>query len=159
MCPATTSTAMPSGNLHPVTMTLRSEPSELSETMRSSLRSRRNRRPTVAVSSDARCGDCFCGLTICLFTRFVSAPSSSIVGRAADDVDVVGNSDSKSWLSAVTPSNLDPRPFDQGPLLGQAEELRAVAAEPGRGDEQIPPPCRHRRLRTLRQFDLRQEIR
>jgi hypothetical protein len=72
------------------TMTLRSEPSELSETMRSSLRSRRNSRPTVTVSPCARGGFDPCELTMCFSpsnrveserrARFMSSPRDSIVG-------------------------------------------------------------------------------
>ena len=41
----------------------------ISETTRLSLRSRRNRRPTVAVSLDARCGARFCELTKCFHSK------------------------------------------------------------------------------------------
>jgi hypothetical protein len=42
--------------------------------------------------------------------RFTSAPSNSIVVRAADDVDVVGNSDRRQGLSALTTSPRQPPP-------------------------------------------------
>src|SRR6476619_2610231 len=85
-----------------------------SETTRLSLRSRRNRRSTVALSPGARCGFCLCELS-CAFTpgnplesepgaRFTSAPSNSIVERAADAVDVIDDSDRQRGLSAETPS-------------------------------------------------------
>src|SRR5438034_3980096 len=57
MCPASTSTAMPSGSRHSVTMTLRSEPSGFSESTRLPLASRTNKRPIVARPTDA-CSDC-----------------------------------------------------------------------------------------------------
>src|SRR3954451_16735344 len=112
MCPAATSTAMPSGNLHPVTMTSRSEPSDLSETMRSSLSPRRNRRPTVAFSPDARCDDCFSELTMCFHPKYSVGPvpdsplrqAIPLLGSAADAVDVLGDSDLRQGLSAKTPS-------------------------------------------------------
>src|SRR5580700_1674640 len=116
MCPAASSTTMPSGYLHSVTMTLRSEPSGFSETTQSSLRSRRNRWPTVALSPDARRGFCICELTMCPYSRyqlgsepgarFTSEPRKFIVARSADAVDVTGNSDRQRGLSAVTTSSL-----------------------------------------------------
>src|SRR6202035_303614 len=114
MCPAATSTTMPSGYLHSVTMTLWSEPSGFSDTTVLSLRSRRNRWPTVALSPDARRGFCICELTMCPYSRyqlgsepgarFTSEPRISIVARPSDAVDVTGNSDRQRGLSAVTTS-------------------------------------------------------
>src|ERR1700744_6061666 len=66
MCPAVTSTAMPSGYLHSVTMTLRSEPSGFSETTRSLLSSKRNRRPAADLLPDGCSATGVCELTICL---------------------------------------------------------------------------------------------
>src|ERR1700753_1881666 len=98
MCPAATSTAMPSGYLPSVTTTLRSAPSGFSETTQSSLRSRRNRRPNVALSPDTRGGSCTRELTMCLApnhqlqhesdTGFTAVSSNSIVKHAAEPVDV-----------------------------------------------------------------------
>src|ERR671923_2379095 len=52
MCPASTSTTMPSGCRQPVTMTFWSEPSAFSEKTRPPLKSRTNRRPMVALLPD-----------------------------------------------------------------------------------------------------------
>src|SRR6201995_833989 len=103
MCPAATATAMPSGYLHSVTMTLRSAPSGFSETTQSSLRSRRNRRPNVALSPDTRGDSGTRELTMCLTpnhqlehesdTGFIPARSNSIVKPVADVVDVTVDSD------------------------------------------------------------------
>src|ERR1700747_1528751 len=108
MCPAAISTAMPSGYLHSVTRILRSEPSGLSETTRSSLRSRRNRRPAVALSLDSPCGFGVCELTMCLTpgNQLGSEPDAgftdSIVELAADVADVPGDSDRRRRLCALT---------------------------------------------------------
>src|ERR1700739_2919072 len=97
MCPAATSTAMPSGYLHSVTRILRSEPSGFSETTRSSLRSRRNRRPTVALSADTPCGFGICELTMCLTpgNQLGSEPDAeftdSILALAAAGAAAIGD--------------------------------------------------------------------
>src|SRR5271166_1621344 len=56
-------------------------------------------------------------------------------------------------------SNLDPRPHDQGSVLGQTEGLGSVGAQVRRGDEEIRTPCGHGPCLSLYQLDLRQEIR
>src|ERR1700722_7029759 len=126
MCPAAASITMPSGYLHSVTMTLWSEPSGFSETTHSSLRSRRNRRPTMAVSPDARCGFCICDLTMCTpgnqlgYERdagFTPVRSNSIVERAAAVVDVTVDSDRQRRLSAVTlPQRVWKTPMVDAPI-------------------------------------------
>src|SRR6202000_2728058 len=102
MCPAATSTATPSGYLQSVTMTLRSEPSGFSETTRSLLSSRRNKRPIVR-SPDARFSFEIGELTICLNSRysvgsepdteFTAVRGNSIVEQPEDPVDVFGDRD------------------------------------------------------------------
>src|ERR1700732_3960970 len=74
MWPASTSTAMPSGSRHSVTMTLRSEPSGFTESTRLPLASRTNSRPIVARPTVA-CFDCE-DLSCAMFCPF-------IVNRAA----------------------------------------------------------------------------
>src|SRR5207248_11454137 len=71
MCPASTSTAMPSGIRQSVTMTLRSEPSGFTESTRLPLASRTNSRPIVARSTDA-CSDCE-DLSCVMFYPFIVA--------------------------------------------------------------------------------------
>src|SRR5262245_9759147 len=69
MCPASTSTATPSGSRHSVTMTLRSEPSGFTESTRLPLASRTNKRPVEAPPTDA-CSD-FEDLSAVMFCPFI----------------------------------------------------------------------------------------
>jgi hypothetical protein len=151
------STTMPSGYLHSVTMTLWSEPSEFSETTRLSLRSRRNRRPTVAVSPDARCGACFGELTMYFHSKWsVGIRAQRPISLLRQAIPSLRDSPKMSmWLTttigsegcpAMTPSNLDPRAHDHGPVFGQAEGLGGVGAQVTQGDEEIPTPRGHGRL-------------
>src|SRR5437764_1181437 len=86
MCPASTSTAMPSGIRQSVTMTLRSEPSGFSESTRLPLASRTNSRPIVARPTDA-CSDCE-DLSCVMFCPFIVSRAASAglhtQGRAID---------------------------------------------------------------------------
>src|SRR6266436_8460564 len=86
MCPASTSTAMPSGSRHSVTMTLRSEPSGFSDSTRLPLASRTNSRPIVARPTDA-CSDCE-DLSCVMFCPFIVSRAASAglhtQGRAID---------------------------------------------------------------------------
>src|SRR3954447_17554081 len=75
MCPAWTSTAMPSGSRHSVTMTLRSEPSGFSDSTRLPLASRTNSRPTMARPTDA-CSDCE-DLSCVMFCPFIASRAAS----------------------------------------------------------------------------------
>src|SRR5262245_24997054 len=63
MCPASTSTATPSGLRQPVTIVFASEPSGFMEKIRPPLRSRTNKRPVVVLSG-TRLGLPFCGSII-----------------------------------------------------------------------------------------------
>src|SRR5438105_6252082 len=86
MCPASTSTAMPSGSRHSVTMTLRSEPSGFTESTRLPLASRTNSRPIVARLTDA-CSDCEDLSCVMFFPFIVSRAASAGLhtqGRAID---------------------------------------------------------------------------
>src|SRR5207253_10325111 len=75
MCPASTSTAMPSGSRHSVTMTLRPEPSEFSDSTRLPLASRTNSRPIVAWPTDA-CSNCE-DLSCAMFCPFIVSRAAS----------------------------------------------------------------------------------
>ena len=60
------------------------------------------------------------------------------------------------WFREIeVKSNLDPRPYDQGSVSGQAEGLGGVGAQVRRGDEAVLTPCRHGRCPALHQLDLR----
>src|SRR6266702_7044980 len=86
MCPASTSTAMPSGSRQSVTMTLRSEPSWFPESTRLPLASRTNSRPIVARPTDV-CFDCE-DLSCVMFCPFIVSRAASAglhtQGRAID---------------------------------------------------------------------------
>src|SRR6266576_4995585 len=86
MCLASTSTTMPSGIRQSVTMTLRSEPSEYTESTRLPLASRTNSRPIVARPTDA-CSDCE-DLSCVMFCPFIVSRAASAglhtKGRAID---------------------------------------------------------------------------
>src|SRR6266446_4359650 len=86
MCPASTSTATPSGSRQSVTMTWRSEPSEFSDNTRLPLASRTNSRPIVARPTEAR-SDCV-DLSCVMFCPFIVSRTASAglytQGRAID---------------------------------------------------------------------------
>src|SRR5438874_10530990 len=76
MCPPSTSTAMPSGSRHSVTMTLRLDPSGFSVTMRLSLASRTNKRPTTVLVSGARLDLDACNSDILVLLSSFIAPQA-----------------------------------------------------------------------------------
>src|SRR4051794_25560083 len=76
MCPPSTSTAMPSGSRHSVTMTLRLEPSGFSVTIRLPLASRTNRRPSTVLVFGARLDLTGCSSDILVLLSSFIAPQA-----------------------------------------------------------------------------------
>src|SRR6185295_1727926 len=78
MCPASTSTTMPSGRWQSVTMTFFSEPSGFTVKMRPPLRSRTNKRPAVLLATDL-----IFGFETCLL-MFFSFKYQFVINRLLD---------------------------------------------------------------------------